>query len=92
MHLTECLVHEPDLLTAGEEYEDFGLKVGLDKTPESVEFFVELDYGVVLFEGCRGDLFFPGGYIDWILQAQTSEVRDRFRLSGGEEEGLARPW
>jgi hypothetical protein len=49
------------LLTTGEEHENFGLEVGLDETPQGVEFFVELDYGVVLFKGGLGwPLLLPG--------------------------------
>ena len=92
VHLAERFVHESDLFTTREEHEDLGLEVGLDEAPEGIEFFVELDYGVVLFERGWCDLFFSCGYVDWIHQAQTSEVRDGLRLSGGEEESLARLW
>ena len=92
MHLTERLVHESDLLTTGEEHEGFGLEVGLYEAPEGVEFFVEFDHGVMLFEGGRGSLPCSGGYVDRVLQAQTGEIRDRFRLGGGKEESLARLW
>lgn len=85
VHLTERLVHEPDLLATGEEHENFRLKVSLDEAPEGVEFLVKLDHCVVLFEGGWGNLFSSRGYVDRVLQAQASEVRDGFRLGGGEE-------
>lgn len=90
VHLAECLKSKSDLFATGHEYKDFGLKMGLDKTPQKIEFLVEFANSVMLFEilGCRGvsSFFQANGY--GAFETQTREVIYGLGLSGGKEKRL----
>lgn len=61
------------------------MKVCLDERPENVELSVERAYTVVLREArggrCRtSNLLYTN--VDWVLETETGQLRDRLRLRG----------
>ena len=89
MHLAKRLEYESNLFTTRHEYEDLGLEMGFDETPENIKFFVEWADDVVLFKGCGcggracADIF-------WGFKAEPCEVIYRLGLSCREQECLPR--